>query len=318
MFKSWKWKQRSYRNQFQGDEGNAGSGGSGAAEEQKDAGAEDEESTDDADQDSQDTEGGEQAEGEPEEVVITLGDQEIAPPADEHEDLSPKARAAWVRMRQNERELKQKVRDLEAAATTGQQAQAAPAAEVLGAEPQPEDFDFDPHEYAKAFVKYEKQKDAIAAKAATAQKEQETVTAAWNKRFDGYKAGKAKLNVPDFDEAEDVVRQTLNQTQIGMIIDGADKAELLVYALGRNPAKLKELAAIKNPVQFIFAAAKIETQLKVEPRKAPPPAERVIRSSGGATSIDNNLARLEAEADRTGNRSKVAAYRREQRLKQSA
>jgi hypothetical protein len=41
-------------------------------------------------------------------------------------------------------------------------------------------------------------------------------------------------------------------------------------------------------------------------------------TAGGATSVDNTLARLEAEADRTGDRSKVIAYKRERQQQQAA
>ena len=124
--------------------------------------------------------------------------------------------------------------------------------------------------------------------------------------------------VDDFDGAEHVVQSTLSQLQQNMIVHAVDKPELVIYALGSNPAKAKELAAIKDPVRFAVAIGKLETQLKVQPRKQPPAPERHVRGTAGGATIDNTLERLEAEADRTGDRSKVIAYKREQRAKAAA
>ena len=89
----------------------------------------------------------------------------------------------------------------------------------------------------------------------------------------------------------------------------------MIYALGKNPKKAKELAAIADPVKFAFAVAKLEAQLKVTNRKpSPPPPERVISGTGRVSgAVDSTLERLREEAARTGDMSKVVAYRRQKR-----
>lgn len=248
------------------------------------------------------------------EVVVTIGDE--APPAANDDEIEGKPAPAWVKeLRKTARDLQKRNRELEQAAAA-REAAAAPQAPTVGEKPTLESCDFDGEAYAEKLLAWTDAKRKADETAAAARQEQEAAQAEWQKRVDGYNIAKAALKVPDFEDAEHVVQQTMNPTQLGVMLNGADKPELLVYALGRNPAKARELAAIKDPVKFAFAVAKVETQLKVAPRKAPPPAERVIRgSAGGATAVDNTLARLEAEADRTGDRTKVAAYRREQRSK---
>jgi hypothetical protein len=92
---------------------------------------------------------------------------------------------------------------------------------------------------------------------------------------------------------------------------------MVVYALGKNPKKAKELASITDPVKFAFAVAKLEAQLKVAPRKTPPPPEGAIRSTAPISgTVDSNLDRLRSEAERTGDYSKV--YRYKQQLKAKA
>ena len=95
---------------------------------------------------------------------------------------------------------------------------------------------------------------------------------------------------------------------------------LVVYALGKNPKKAKELASITDPGKFAFAVAKMEAQLKVNPAKRPPAPERAITGSSAPISgtVGSTLERLRAEAEKTGDMTKVIRYRNQLREKQAA
>jgi hypothetical protein len=308
------WKQRSFREQHMGDEANGGAGGSGEA--QVDAGASADEGAGDGDrQDSEilaSREGmGADDGGEHEEVVITLGDE--APPNEEDEQL--RAAPTWVKdLRKQSREKDKRIRELETAMAARETA-AASKTEDVGPEPslQDEDVDFDEAKFKAKWSAWSKRKEAAEAKVAEARKEQEAAQTAWQERLKSYQTAKTTLKVPDFEDAEAVVLGTLSEQQQGIIVHGAKNHAALIYALGKNPAQLQKLAAIKDPIQYAFEASRLEAQLKVQPRKtAPAPERKVSGSAGGATGVDNQLERLRAEADRTGDRSKVAAYLRKQ------
>ena len=84
--------------------------------------------------------------------------------------------------------------------------------------------------------------------------------------------------------------------------------------LGKSPTKLKELAIITDPVKFAFAVAKLERDLKVTTRKAPPPPEKVVTGSAPKSGVvDSQLERLRTDAEKTGDYSKVTQYQREKR-----
>ena len=310
MHKSWMWKQRAYREQFQDDQGNGGAGGAAAPVVEQGQGDQQQpgEMPDDQQPDDQ---GGTPAE-EDDEVVITIGDE--APPAATDDEIEGKPAPAWVKeLRREARESRKRIRELEAEKAQ-RDAPAAPAVPAVGEKPTLESCDFDGEVYAEKLVAWNDAKRKADEAEAAKRQEQEAAHTEWQARVTSYNTAKAALKVDDFDGAEHVVRETMTPLQQSVILNGADKPELLVYALGRNPAKAKELAAIKDPVKFAFAVAKIETQLKVAPKKMPPPAERPIRSSAGsATGVDNTLARLQAEADKTGDRSAVAKYLRERK-----
>ena len=113
-----------------------------------------------------------------------------------------------------------------------------------------------------------------------------------------------------------MAQELLSTTQQGIILQGAENPALVIYALGKNPAKLKEMAAITDPVKYAFAVSKLETQLKVTQRKAPPP-ERTVQGTGRVSgTVDSTLERLRADAERTGDYTKVVQYRKQLKQKQ--
>lgn len=311
MHKSWMWKQRSYREQFQGDE--SGAAGGNVNDQVQDGQQEAADETSQADQQPGDQVDQQQADDE---LVVTIGDE--VPPAPEDE-VDGKPAPAWVKeLRKEARELKKRNRELEQE-KVAREAAAAPQTPAVGEKPTLESCDYDAETYAEKLLAWTDAKRKADEQAVAARTEQEAAQAAWQAKQAAYNTAKAALKVADFDGAEHVVRETMNQVQQSIILSGADKPELLVYALGRSPAKAKELAAIKDPVKFAFAVAKLETQLKVQPRSTPPAPERAVRgTAGGATGVDNTLARLEAEADKSGDRSKVFAYKQEQKRKAAA
>lgn len=239
------------------------------------------------------------------EVVVTIGDQ--APPQ-EDDNKAPE----WVReLRKTNRELVRQNRELQK-----QAAERATAAETVEVGPKPKlsDFDYDADKFEEALDAWKKKKQAADNKSAERQAAEKKQQEQWQAKLDDYGKQKTELKVKDFAEAEAEVFGSLNQTQQGIVVSGADNAALVFYALGRNPAKLKELSAITDPVKFAFAVAKLEKDLKVTTRKAPPPPEKTVTGSAPRKGAgDTTLERLRAEAEKSGDYSKVVAYKRQQR-----
>jgi hypothetical protein len=137
----------------------------------------------------------------------------------------------------------------------------------------------------------------------------------YQERLAAYGKAKAELRVRDYEDAEETVLQHLDIPQQNVIVKGAENAALVVYALGKNPTKAKELASIKDPIDFAFAVARLEKDLKVSNRakKAPPP-EKVVTGSGRISgSVDSELERLRAHAEKTGDISAVLRYKRQRK-----
>ena len=240
-----------------------------------------------------------------EEVVVSIGEE--APPPEEHTPAPE-----WVKeLRKTNRELQRQNRELQA------RVQAAPPETkpvVIGNKPKLEDHDYDADAYEEALTSWferKRQADEINAKQEAEVMNQQK---AWQAKLDGYGKAKAELRVKDFEDAEEVAQQVFSITQQGVLLQGADNPALVVYALGKNPAKAKELAEIKDPVKFAFAVAKLEKDLKVTNRRQAPAPERIISGTGRSSgAVDSTLERLREEAARTGNMTKVIAYKAQKR-----
>ena len=262
------------------------------ATEQPEAQAEGDQATDQDDDDS-------------DEVVVSIGEE--APPPEEHTPAPE-----WVKeLRKTNRELQRQNRELQA------RVQAAPPETkpvVIGNKPKLEDHDYDADKYEEALTNWferKRQADDVNAKQEAEVMNQQK---AWKAKLDGYGKAKAELRVKDFEDAEEVAQQVFSITQQGVMLQGADNPALVVYALGKNRKKAQELAAIKDPVKFAFAVAKLEKDLKVTNRRAAPPPERILSGTGRSSgAVDSTLERLREDAARTGNMTKVIQYKAQKR-----
>jgi len=247
--------------------------------------------------------------GEDEQVVIEI-EGESPPPEDD-------AKApGWVKdLRKSNRQKDRENRQLREQLAKLSSA-AEPTAVELGKKPTIEGADYDSDVYERQLIDWFEKKRAVEERQKSIEAERQKEQEAWNATLETYGQNRKSLKVKDFEEAELVVQDELSNTQQGMILQGADNPALLIYALGKNPKKAKEIASIKDPVKFAFAVAKLETQLKVKNRKAAAAPERVIQGSARSSgAVDSTLERLREEAARTGNMDKVMQYKRQQKNK---
>lgn len=250
------------------------------------------------------------AEDEEEDFVVTING-EAPDPEDEEEARAPH----WVRdLRKQYREEKRRAKELEQKLAQVERG-SAPAAQPLGPKPTLEASDYDTERYEKDLAAWYEKKRRHDERQISIQAEQQAVQKEWEKKLESYHSSKADLKVRDYELAEDVVQDTLSVMQQGMIVQGAENPALVVYALGKNPKKAKELASITDPVKFAFAVAKLETNLKVTSRKASAKPEKKVSSGTGrpSGSVDSTLERLRVEAERTGDYSKVFQYKKQKR-----
>lgn len=224
-------------------------------------------------------EGAEPEGSDDEEVVVSFGD-EAAPASEEAPE--------WVRdLRKRARELERENAELRKGK--------APSVPEVGQKPTLESCDYDEDRFEQEFNAWSDRKSAVERAQAEAEKAQATVAEKFRAKVAAYGEQKATLGVKDFDEAEAEVLGALNQAQQSILVHGAENKAQLVYALGKHPEKLRQLASITDPIEFAFAAARLEGQTKMERRRPATQPESSVSGSGQISKPEKLSDKLSAE-----------------------
>jgi hypothetical protein len=230
-----------------------------------------------------------------EEVIVSFGD-EAAPASEEAPE--------WVR------DLRKRNRELERELAEAKKAQPAPTVTVRP-KPTLESCEYDEERFEREFNEYLDEKAAAEAAKTEAEKAKEEAEQKYRAKVETYGTQKTTLGVKDFEEAEAAVISDLNDVQQAVLIAASKGDAKIVYALGKHPDKRRELASITDPYEFAFAAGQLSAGVKMERRPRTQPESTVRGSAPLGTQGNKTLERLEAEAERTGDRTKLIAYRKQ-------
>ena len=183
----------------------------------------------------------------------------------------------------------------------------------VGQKPKLSDFDYDEDQFESAVEQWHERKRQVEQQQAAKQAEEEKAKQAWQTKMQSYEERRQNVasKVRDFEEVEEAAKDKLTPTQQGILIHAAENPELILYHLGKNPKKAQELSEITDPIQFAFAAAKLDSQMKIQTRKPSTQPERKPSGSAGLSGVvDQKLAQLEAKAAKTGDRTELIKYKK--------
>jgi len=127
--------------------------------------------------------------------------------------------------------------------------------------------------------------------------------------------GLTTLSYADAEEVTKSATEALTSDQQFVIASASKEPAKLLYALGKNPERLKALLDIRNPVKFIAEVARMETQMTTRTKTPVPPETQRRGDARPAASADKEEARLEKEALRTGDRTALIKYRKDKARK---
>jgi len=237
-------------------------------------------------------------EGDDDDVVIELE-------GDEPEDETPLVKRLRAELRDRERKL----------AENRPQEQEI----VVGEKPTLENCEYDEERFDVAYQEWLDRKAAADRQQQSRQTVEQLRAAEYRDLEIRYRASAAKLPVRQevFDEADAAVRQALPEAIQVAIAKYMDDPAKVVLALGKHPARLAAIADEPDPVKQLFMIRDLQGAIKVTRRSAPAPeADTIQRGSASmSASSDKHLAKLEQEAARTGDRSKLIAYKAEKQKK---
>lgn len=235
------------------------------------------------------------------EVVISFGDD-----AEEGEDDAPLVKKLRAELRERDRKLAQLRRNPPASNDDDPEP-------VIPARPSIDAFDYDQDRFDAALEARDKAiQDHAEWKVRQGERERARQRAA-DDQAKQVEQQKRALGVGDYEERSSVVRDRLTDQQMAILINATDNPARLIYALGRSETRLAELAGIDNLARFAARIGQLERDVKVSKRKPPEPETRVRGATASLSYSGKELERLEKEAEKTGDRSKVIAYRRQMR-----
>jgi len=181
----------------------------------------------------------------------------------------------------------------------------------VGPKPTLAGCDYDEEAFETALDEWKEQDRQAKDQQTAAQQQAKAAQEEWQRDLTAYQTKKATLGFDDVEESEEVVTSKLSQVQQAVIIKAAADPAHFIYGLGKHDSKLTELAGINDPIKLAAAVARLEGTMKMIKRKRAPEPEKVVNGTAPhAANVDKELERLEKEADRTGNRTKVIAYKR--------
>jgi hypothetical protein len=239
-----------------------------------------------------------------EELIVTIG-EETPPPEETDEKRAPK----WLReVRQQNRELKRENRELKQLTAQSKPREQEPQ---LGPKPTLEACDYDADLFERRLDDWKERKIVSDRKAKEAKDAEAQRQEYFNSKFEAYSTRKAEVigKIKDFADVEETVLHALDDTQRGVVLAHAKDPALLLYAIGKDEKRLAELAKLSDPVEFIFAVARMETQMRTQSRKPSSAPEKSVKGSASTVGSDKRLDQLYDEAARTGDLNKVRAYK---------
>lgn len=233
-----------------------------------------------------------------EETVVSFGDD----PGEEQSDDSALIR----KMREKLREKDSRIKELE---------RVAPAAPEIGEKPTLASCDYDEDRFASEIRAYDKRVTDANAGQEKAKAEEEAASRSWAEARSRYDEKVKEHSFADYEEAQEAVDEALGKFA-SVILRAANDPVVMVKALGSNPAKLAELAKFTDPFALAAAIARMEAGVKVMRKR--PAIDKPLRGTGTVSggSTEKELEKLEKEADRTGDRTKIIAFKREQKRRE--
>lgn len=272
------------------------------AEQVDDELLDDEQDIEDGQDDEQDA-NGEEAESQDDSADDAL-DFSFDDDGDSSDPFKGQEAPEWVKkVREENRELKRQLKQRESQQFEQQ---------VLREKPTLDDHDYDSDAFEQDYAQWLTEKQQVDAQVHAERQKYQQYHERYKADVDAIKA-----KAPDYDEIELSVVDVLSEQKQGLLQMLVDNPAKVVYALGKNsPAQLERLSKLDD-IQFAKQIVLMEQQMssKTKSRNQNKPKPKTHELEGAAGGADTRLAKLEAEADRTGDRSKVAAYKKQMKSK---
>lgn len=235
----------------------------------------------------------EQAEEQPDEYSLRIGEEEIQLTEDDDDHVDGQPAPQWVKdLRKNNREKDKELRELRRQLEEIQSKPAEvqqPQSDALPPKPTLESCDYDEAAFEQAVTDWHEKKSRAEQQKHQQERQQQENIQKFQQRLQKHQERATKLPVKDYRETEEIVRRELPVIQQEILIHAADEgSELIAYALGKNPQLRQRVAAETDPIRAAFILGQISKQVSLapKPKKAIKP-EPEVRGGGADAKQDD-------------------------------
>ena len=113
-----------------------------------------------------------------------------------------------------------------------------------------------------------------------------------NQQIDKHYERSASLKVSDYSETETIAADVLGDDIAEQIVANTEESHLLMYHLGKNPAKAERLKALieSNPLKGVMEIGRLAGSLKVKPKHSIAPDPETTIENGNTVSSVSGVA----------------------------
>ncbi|ELC6654327.1 phage capsid protein [Salmonella enterica] len=236
---------------------------------------------------------GEQAEEQPDEYSLRIGDEEIPLTEEDDDHVYGQPAPQWVKdLRKNNREKDKELRELRRQLEqiqTKPAEQQQPQSDVIPPKPTLESCDYDEVAFEQAVTDWHEKKSRVEQSKQQQQRQQQEYQQRFQQRIEAHQKRASTLPVKDYQQMEEIVRAEVPDLHKGILIHCADEgSELIAYGLGKSQQLRQRVAAETDPLRAAFLLGQISKQVSLAPkvRKAIKP-EPEVRGGGADAKQDD-------------------------------
>lgn len=237
---------------------------------------------------------GEQAEEQPDEYSLRVGDEEISLTGEDDDHVDGQPAPQWVKdlrknNREKDKELRELRRQLEQVQSRPTEQQPQQQTDVIPPKPTLESCDYDEQAFETALTDWHEKKGRAEQSKQQQERQQQEYQQRFQQRMEAHKQRAAKLPVKDYQEMEEIVRAEVPDLHKEILIHCADEgSELIAYGLGKSQQLRQRVAAETDPIRAAFLLGQISKQVSLapKPKKAIKP-EPEVRGGGADAKQDD-------------------------------
>lgn len=237
---------------------------------------------------------GEQAEEQPDEYSLRVGDEEISLTGEDDDHVDGQPAPQWVKdlrknNREKDKELRELRRQLEQVQSRPAEQQPQQQTDVIPPKPTLESCDYDEEAFETALTDWHEKKGRAEQSKQQQERQQQEYQQRFQQRMEAHKQRAAKLPVKDYQEMEEIVRAEVPDLHKEILIHCADEgSELIAYGLGKSQQLRQRVAAETDPIRAAFLLGQISKQVSLapKPKKAIKP-EPEVRGGGADAKQDD-------------------------------